>query len=141
MAGSGRAIAASLRYARLSQRRFAAVTKSILVVDDHRGFAGMIARLLRGAGYQVALAYDGQEALDLVEGASPDLVLSDVTMPRMDGPSLARTLREHGYQMPILLMSAERAEPIDLDGVVFMPKPSGVADLIAAVNDALAGAS
>lgn len=100
----------------------------------------MIALLLRGAGYQVALAYDGQEALDLVEGASPDLVLSDVTMPRMDGLSLARTLRERGYQMPILLMSAEQAEPIDLTGVVVVPKLSGLADLVAAVNDALAGA-
>ena len=65
----------------------------ILVVDDQRTNAEMVAGLLRNLGYQVDLAFDGGSALDRVRSAPPDLVISDIMMPGMDGYELCRRLR------------------------------------------------
>jgi DNA-binding response OmpR family regulator len=117
------------------------MARSILIVDDHRPLAEMVAFLLRSEGYAVHLSHDGQAALDEAERNRPDLVLSDVTMPGMDGMALARGLRERGHLMAVVLMSAEHVERDDLPGVRYVPKPSAAADLLAIVREALVDAS
>ena len=67
--------------------------KSILVVDDTRSMRKMVAAVLENAGYDVAEAGDGIEALDLAKGRRFDLVVTDHNMPRMDGVTLVRELR------------------------------------------------
>jgi two-component system response regulator MprA len=70
----------------------------------------------------VRQASDGLQAMDELEVDDVDLVLSDVRMPRLDGPSLARRLRGRGHAVPVGLMSAVDVE-VDLAGVRFLPKP------------------
>jgi two-component system, chemotaxis family, chemotaxis protein CheY len=67
--------------------------KSILVVDDTRSMRKMVAAVLEQAGYDVAEAGDGVDALDIAKGRRFDLVVTDHNMPRMDGVTLVRELR------------------------------------------------
>ena len=69
------------------------MSKSILVVDDTRSMRKMVAAVLQGAGYEVAEAGDGVEALELARERVFDLVVTDHNMPRMDGVTLVRELR------------------------------------------------
>ncbi len=109
--------------------------KTILVVDDERTIVFMIAELLEDEGYVVRCCFDGRTALDTVDREAPDLVVSDVMMPGIDGIAVAVYLRERG--IPVLLMSAvpwNRAMP----GVPFIPKPFDLDRFLDAVSHALA---
>jgi CheY-like chemotaxis protein len=65
----------------------------VLVVDDNEDAADSLAALLQLSGHEVFVAYDGQQALEVAEQVRPDVVLLDVSMPRMDGHEVARRLR------------------------------------------------
>jgi CheY-like chemotaxis protein len=109
--------------------------RTILVVDDDRPIADVLADLLCDEGYDVRTVYDGQAALREFERQPVDLILSDVSMPRLDGPTLVRYLRERGRAVPVILMSAVYQD-VDIPGVEFVPKPfdiGRVADLVARV--------
>ena len=109
---------------------------TVLVVDDERAIRELVAALLEDEGYLVRRARDGLEALNLVEGNRIDLVLSDVRMPRLDGAALARRIRQRGYDLPVILMSAVYAD-VDVPGVQFVPKPFEVTRLFSAIAGAL----
>jgi two-component system cell cycle sensor histidine kinase/response regulator CckA len=99
-------------------------------------------RALVRQGYTVETARDGEEALDLfVSGKRYDLVVSDVVMPNMDGPSMARKLRADYGEMRILFMSGYAEEQlrqsINIDNVHFLPKPFSVQQIAEAVKNAL----
>jgi DNA-binding response OmpR family regulator len=114
--------------------------ETILVAEDEVYIGDMLAVLLEDEGYRVLRARDGAEALALAEGARPDLVISDVMMPRMSGIALARRLRisEDGTGPPIVLLSAV-SPPRDLpERTVFVPKPFDLDQLIAVVGRLLA---
>lgn len=85
------------------------MSKSILAVDDSTSMRQMVAFTLKGAGYLVEEAADGQQALNIAKGKSFDLVLSDVNMPVMDGIELIRQLRSvPAYKFtPILMLTTE----------------------------------
>jgi DNA-binding response OmpR family regulator len=96
----------------------------VLVVDDDPDVLNMLAVVLLSANYTVLRACDGAEALAIAERERPDLILSDVNMPKLTGVELAARLRarEDGYGPPILLMSG--VEPPALpDRTAFLPKP------------------
>ena len=82
--------------------------KTILIVEDEHSIAEMLAAILEEVDYQVVIAGNGQEALTRLETTSPDLILSDIMMPIMDGRTLCRKLQAHPiYRLiPIVLMSA-----------------------------------
>ena len=108
---------------------------TILVVDDEPVIRALIAMLLQDEGYTVRQAGDGLAAWEVLEQGGIDLVLSDVMMPQLDGPSLARWLHASGSAVPILLMSAVYAE-VDLPGIRFLRKPIDLEclfDIIASV--------
>jgi CheY-like chemotaxis protein len=111
-------------------------TPTVLVVEDEPAIREVVADLLEDEGYAVHQAADGLEAIAELEVDHIDLVLSDVRMPRLDGPALARRLRRHGYAMPVVLMSAVDVE-VDLPGVCFLPKPFDRDHLLHAVGSAL----
>ncbi|MCP5386546.1 MAG: response regulator [Novosphingobium sp.] len=103
----------------------------ILLVEDEDMVRAVAQRALTRAGYEVTVASDGDEGLELVEaGGEFDLVVSDVAMPAMDGPSMAREIRKLHPAMPVLFMSGYAEEQlrkeIDIDGVHFLPKPFSV---------------
>jgi two-component system cell cycle sensor histidine kinase/response regulator CckA len=111
-------------------------TPTVLVVEDEPAIREVVADLLEDEGYAVRQAADGLEAIDELEVDHIDLVLSDVRMPRLDGPALARRLRRHGYAVPVVLMSAVGVE-VDLPGVGFLPKPFDRDHLLHAIGSAL----
>ena len=94
----------------------------ILVVDDDHHLCDVLAEILTEAGYTVQCAHDGEAAWDEIQSHSPDLVLSDITMPRLDGVSLALRLVEAGSRVPIILMSAGPPDGEDVS-VAFVRKP------------------
>jgi DNA-binding response OmpR family regulator len=107
--------------------------KTILVVDDEQTICDLLAELFEDEGYQVCRAYDGATALAAAERCRPDLILSDVMMPGLNGVSLTEQLRDRGLRMPVVLMSAVYAD-VDLPHVRFLPKPFDVDDVIALVE-------
>jgi two-component system cell cycle sensor histidine kinase/response regulator CckA len=118
-------------------------TGTILLVEDEDMVRAVAERALTRQGYTVLAAENGEVALDLLAGVErPTLVISDVMMPVMDGPSLARQVRRVHPDIPILFMSGYAEEQlrksIDLDNVAFLPKPFSVQQLAEATRDVLA---
>ncbi|MET1754618.1 ATP-binding protein [Novosphingobium sp. RD2P27] len=115
----------------------------ILLVEDEDPVRVVAERALIRQGYQVTSARDGEEGLELVkQGGSFDLVVSDVVMPTMDGPAMARSIRELAPVLPVLFMSGYAEEQlrkeIGLTHSWFMPKPFSVQQLSEKVGDILA---
>ncbi len=80
---------------------------SILVVEDDAVLNKMICAKLRSAQYNVLSAGDGEEALDIMDREYVDLVVSDLMMPRMDGLTLIREIRDAGMDLPVLIITAK----------------------------------
>lgn len=91
---------------------------SILAVDDSASMRQMVAFTLKGAGYNVIEAADGQEALDKARGETVDLVLTDQNMPRMDGITLVQNLRALATYSatPILILTTESSDEMKAKG-------------------------
>ena len=92
--------------------------QSILAVDDSPSMRKMVSFTLTGAGYHVAEAVDGQDALEKAESHDIDLVLADQNMPRLDGIGLTRKLREHPKfkTIPILILTTESSDQMKQAG-------------------------
>jgi two-component system chemotaxis response regulator CheY len=92
--------------------------QSILAVDDSASMRQMVAFTLKGAGYNVIEAADGQEALEKARGANVDLVLTDQNMPKMDGITLVKSLRGlPSYSgTPILILTTESSDEMKAKG-------------------------
>jgi two-component system cell cycle sensor histidine kinase/response regulator CckA len=117
-------------------------TGTILLVEDEDMVRSVAERALSRQGYKVLTANDGEEALEvLARGEQIDLMISDVVMPNMDGPTMVRLAREARPDIPVLFMSGYAEEQlrnsIDIDNVAFLPKPFSVTQLAEAARDAL----
>lgn len=88
----------------------------ILVVEDDLDLNRFVALSLRDAGYDVSSAFDGVEALELMENTKFDLLLSDIMMPRMNGFELAESVRATDKTMPIIFMTAKDDKPSKMLG-------------------------
>ena len=78
----------------------------ILIVEDERALCDAIARSLRNLAYSVDCCHDGQEALDLLDVEAFDLVVLDLNLPRIDGMTVLRELRETDCETKVLILSA-----------------------------------
>jgi two-component system cell cycle sensor histidine kinase/response regulator CckA len=121
-------------------------TGTILLVEDEDMVRTVAERALTRQGYTVLTAEHGEAALELLAaGERPDLLISDVVMLTMDGPTMVRHARERYPDLPILFMSGYAEEQlrksIDLDNVAFLPKPFSVQQLAEAARDVLAAAA
>lgn len=115
----------------------------ILLVEDERMLAEILADTLGDRGFEVAVAYDGCEAIEAVRRACPDVLVTDIMMPHMDGYTLVRRLREEGYEVPVLFLTARSATEdvvrgFETGGDDFLRKPFAIDELIVRVK-ALAG--
>jgi DNA-binding NtrC family response regulator len=99
--------------------------KSILLVDDEQTFREVIKMALEDWGYGVWVAGDGEEALSIIRTKGPQLVLSDVIMPKLDGLSLLRILKKWNPRIPVILFTAH---PSLTDAVTAMK--DGAADIL-----------
>jgi two-component system response regulator DctR len=82
----------------------------VLVVDDDPSIAGLLDQVLQDWGYEVLVARNGQEGLDLLGGRCVDGIVLDMHMPIMDGRTMLDELRWLGHQMPVLMMSGASEE-------------------------------
>jgi CheY-like chemotaxis protein len=87
------------------------VHKKVLIVEDDADSRDMLAFLLAGRGYHISCAEHGQMALSLIQAEAPELIITDISMPVMDGIDLIKRLRQHPkwHSIPILVMSAFRS--------------------------------
>jgi two-component system, OmpR family, response regulator MprA len=107
----------------------------VLVVEDDEEIAQVLQRSLRLEGYEVRLALDGETALDTAGAFSPDLVILDLGLPKLDGMEVARRLRE-GDDVPILMLTARdaleaRVEGLDAGADDYLVKPFERQELLA----------
>ena len=112
----------------------------LLVVDDNADLRDYMSRILRAAGHHVRVATDGEAALAAARAEPPDLVLSDVMMPRLDGFGLLRELRADPVlrETPVVMLSARAGEEARVDGIEqgaddYLTKPFSARELLARV--------
>lgn len=112
--------------------------KKILVVDDEKPIADIVKFNLNKEGFDVYCAYDGDEALELVEEVQPDLILLDIMLPGRDGIEVCREVRKK-YDMPIIMVTAKDSEidkviGLELGADDYVTKPFSNRELIARVK-------
>lgn len=111
--------------------------KTILIVDDEADIALTLKALVERDGYRALTAFDGTEALHKIVEEHPDLVVTDITMPRMDGLELIEKMRSTAgvADTPVILMSAhDHATPMR-----FLRKPFTASELLASARELLDG--
>lgn len=120
------------------------MSKKLLIVDDSPSVRQMIEATLKGAGYQVVVAKDGQEALDLCRASRFDFVLTDQNMPRMDGITLIKSLRAMtAYaRVPLIVLTTEASDAMKGQGKAagatgWMVKPFDPKKLLEVVSKVL----
>lgn len=118
------------------------MTAVVLVVDDERGVNDLVCDALRLAGYETISARDGHEALQVLRETTVDLVVLDVNMPRLDGFSVLRQMRESGDSTAVVILTA-RQGPDDVrlgfeaGADDFVRKPFGIEELALRVGAVL----
>jgi two-component system KDP operon response regulator KdpE len=115
--------------------------RRILVVDDEPQITRVLRTTLSSHGYDIRVANDGETALEIMKDWTPDLVITDLSMPNMDGLELCRRLRL-GSSLPIIILSVrgeERAKVQALDAGAddYVTKPFGMEELLARVRASL----
>ena len=111
----------------------------ILIAEDDAALSQLFSRVLVRSGYLPFTAADGREALDILEREYIDLIISDIMMPRMDGYTLVRQLREAGNTLPVLMITAKDGFSDMQQGFLsgtddYMVKPVNVNEMVLRVG-------
>ncbi len=114
----------------------------LLVVDDEPNIRELLSASLRYAGFDVATAADGQQALALAESFRPDLLVLDVMMPGLDGFGVVRRMRQNGRHTPVLFLTArdgaeDKVSGLTLGGDDYVTKPFSLDEVIARIRAVL----
>jgi len=112
--------------------------KHILVVDDESQITRVLRTSLSSHGYDIRVANDGETALEIMKDWSPDLVITDLAMPNMDGLELCRRLRL-STRIPIIVLSVRgeektKVQALDAGADDYVTKPFGIEELLARVR-------
>ena len=111
----------------------------LLVVEDERSLREDIAKKLRLSGYEVDACEDGEEALDILASEQYDLILLDLNLPKVDGMTVLRTLRESDLETRVLILSArseisDKVDGLDAGANDYLSKPFHLAELEARIR-------
>ena len=111
----------------------------ILVVEDEKHLNRIISEAVEDEGYSVDSCYNGLEALEYLECAQYDVMILDVMMPKMDGFTLVRKLRERGDNTPVLFLTArdavaDKVQGLESGGDYYLTKPFDFKELMAVVR-------
>ena len=111
----------------------------LLVIEDERDLCEDIAKKLRLSGYEVDTCVDGEAALELLAVEKYDLVLLDLNLPKVDGMTVLRTLREHDQETGVLILSArseisDKVDGLDAGANDYLSKPFHLEELEARVR-------
>ncbi len=111
----------------------------ILLVEDDKSIAKAVTKVLTKQRYLVDIAADGQEGLEFALTCDYDLLVLDIMLPKLDGISLCRKLRQEGYQMPILLLTArntrtDKVTGLDAGADDYVVKPFDFSELTARIR-------
>ena len=114
------------------------MAKKILVVDDEKPISDIIKFNLTKEGFEVETAYDGEEALEMVEEYKPDLLILDLMLPKKDGLEVAREVRKT-HDMPIIMVTAKDTEidkvlGLEMGADDYVTKPFSNRELVARVK-------
>ena len=112
--------------------------KTILVVEDEASIAEVVSLYLKRAGYNVQIASDGRQAMNIFEKQMPDFVILDLMLPEVDGLSLTRWLRDRS-NVPIIMLTARREEIDRIAGLEmgaddYVVKPFSPQELVSRVR-------
>jgi two-component system, OmpR family, KDP operon response regulator KdpE len=115
--------------------------RNILVVDDEPQITRVLKTTLSGQGYGVRTASDGEDALKEMKGWAPDLIITDLRMPGMDGLELCRRVRTDS-RIPIIVLSVKgeetiKVEALDAGADDYITKPFSISELMARIRAAL----
>ena len=118
--------------------------KKILVVEDEAELTGAIQIRLEQAGYEVLIAYDGQEALEKARTENPDLIVLDLMLPKIDGYKVCRMLKfdEKYKKIPVVMLTARAQEKdenlgYEVGADAFITKPFKYQVLLAKITELL----
>lgn len=134
----------SVKSVKREQKKAVSKTKA-LVVDDSLTMRKVLGRLLEREGYEVLVAKDGMDAMQLLQESTPDIILTDIEMPRMDGFGLSRNIRDdiRTKHTPLIMISSRTADKhqnlakeIGVDA--FFGKPVQDDELISKMKELLA---
>ncbi|SCG84466.1 Transcriptional regulatory protein yycF [Proteiniborus sp. DW1] len=114
------------------------MSKKILIVEDEKPIADIISFNLKKEGYDVIIAYDGQEAINKTLNDNPDLILLDVMLPKKDGFQVLKEIRQK-LQTPVLMVTAKEEEVdkvlgLELGADDYITKPFSMRELVARVK-------
>ncbi|MBL0848180.1 MULTISPECIES: response regulator transcription factor [Mammaliicoccus] len=115
------------------------MSQKVLVVDDEQSIVTLLKYNIEQAGYQVIVAYDGVQALEMVNEEKPDLLVLDVMLPEKDGIEVCKTIRSDKNQVPILMLTAkddefDRVLGLELGADDYMTKPFSPREVVARVK-------
>ena len=121
------------------------MSKTILIVDDEAYIVTSLEYVMQSAGFEVAVAYDGEEALEKIAENVPALVILDLMMPKLDGFEVCQKIRENPLwkDIRIIILTAkgrdtERKKGMSLGADDYMTKPFSTRDILNRVKELLA---
>ena len=111
----------------------------ILIAEDEKSLNRIIAKQLKASGYSVDCCFNGEEAYDLISVTDYDAAVFDVMMPKIDGFSLLRKIRNEGNNLPVLFLTArdsieDRVEGLDIGADDYLVKPFAFEELLARIR-------
>lgn len=111
----------------------------ILIAEDEKSLNRIIAKQLKASGYSVDCCFNGEEAYDLISMTEYDAAVFDVMMPKIDGFSLLKKIRNEGNNLPVLFLTArdsieDRVEGLDIGADDYLVKPFAFEELLARIR-------
>lgn len=111
----------------------------IMLADDEQSMRNLIGRIVADGGHEFCCAIDGREAIEVYQAESPDLVILDVMMPRLDGFQVCQELRSEGAIIPIIFLTAksdivDKGEGFNVGGDDYLVKPFDPQELLLRVD-------